>query len=137
MRIDSSVGNQSVAVIMDDPENRSTGSRINLSNNAEFFGNGDKSYVLLVSQNNAAESGGATDAVYLSNNAEGQLLLYAGHGSIEVENNADVNEATAYRIDLGNNAVVTYAEGLANLIFTLGPAGGYTISEWRGARLTR
>ncbi|TSC67794.1 MAG: Uncharacterized protein G01um101472_303 [Parcubacteria group bacterium Gr01-1014_72] len=132
VRIDPSVGSKSIAIIADNPSDRTAGSRITISNTTQFFGSGSpNSYVLLVSQNNSAEQGGGTDAIRISNSATGDLLLYAGHGKIELANSVSLKEVTAYKISLSNTAQVTYETGLASLLFTAGPGGGYVFDRWR------
>ncbi|MDZ7726617.1 MAG: hypothetical protein U5L75_03500 [Candidatus Campbellbacteria bacterium] len=130
INIDPSLGEKSVAIIADKQSDRESSSRIQISNNLEFNGSGeDSSYILLISQNNSAENGGGTDAIKLQNNAEGDLLLYAGHGSITIDNNTDLTEVTAYRIHIQNNATVRYESGLADLVFSTGPSGGYSLKS--------
>ncbi len=131
MRIDPSLGARSIAIIADDPANQIGKSRITLQNATRYEGSGtDPSVVLLLSQNRSAEAGGGTAAIKIQNTAKGDLFLYAGHGKIELQNSANLNEVTAYRIELQNSATVVYKTGLANQIFTSGPSGGYTIGEW-------
>ncbi|KKT21257.1 MAG: hypothetical protein UW04_C0007G0009 [Parcubacteria group bacterium GW2011_GWB1_43_8] len=132
VKINSSLGDKSVAVIADKETNRSSGSRIFISNTVEFFGSGnDKSYILLVSRNNNAEGGGSTSAIDISNSANGKILLYAPHGLMYLSNSISVKEASAYKIQLSNSAKIIYETGLSNLLFTSGPSGGYSIESWR------
>lgn len=130
IQIDSSLTDKSVAVIADNPADRTSGSRIQLENSVDFNGADGNSYILLVSQNESAETGGGVSAIEMQNNATGDLLLYAAHGEINLENNVDLKEVTAYRVRLENRATVEYETGLANLIFTSGPSGGYEIKSW-------
>ena len=135
VNVAASVGNRSVAIVVDDPSNRSTGSTISLSNNISFSGNGNaNSFILLLSQNNSAETGGSNLAIDFANKASGDLMLYAGHGKISISNNTSatspIRTVTAYRVALSNSAQVVYKVGLASLIFTDGPSGGYSIQSW-------
>ncbi|MDP3725921.1 MAG: hypothetical protein Q8R36_01855 [bacterium] len=132
IRADTSMGNKSVVVIADKPSNRLTSSTIELENNVEFFGSGEPgSYVLFVSQNNSAESGGGNKAIEIENSAKGEVILYAPHGEVLLKNNVNLREVTAYRIRLQNNATVSYNMGLQNLLFSTGPSGGYQIIDWK------
>ena len=132
LRVDPSIGNKSVPVIADDPANRATGGTIAIQNSTQFLGNGPQSYVLLLSQNNSAEQGGNTKAIDMQNSSNGgDLLLYAGHGLIELGNSASLKEVTGYQLSLKNSATVTYITGLANLLFTSGPGGGFMFDVWR------
>jgi hypothetical protein len=128
----SALGGTSVALIADNPANRATGSKIESDNSAVFEGSGSPgSYVLLLSQNRSAEDGGSEVAIKLANSARGALLAYAGHGEILLQNSVSLREVTAWRIRLKNSAEVIYETGLANLIFTTGPSGGYVFDSWR------
>jgi len=131
IRVDSSLGSQSVAIIADKISNRSTSGKIELQNSASFEGSGTSgSYVLFVSQNNSAENSGSEKAITVGNSVSGSLLVYAGHGEIDIENSVDLKEVTAYRVRLKNTAQVIYETGLASLLFSSGPGGGYVLSSW-------
>jgi len=131
IRVGPSIINQSVAIITDNPANRLTSSQIDLQNANEFQGNGTKSYIMLLSQNESAEQGGTEFAIQVSNSAEGEMIVYAGHGEVVLKNNVNLREVTAYRIRLQNFAEVVYSTGLASTIFTSGPSGGFDIVSWR------
>jgi hypothetical protein len=128
----ASVGRRSVQFIVDNPLNRLTSSKITVPNSTNFAGSGDsRSYVMLLSMNESASLGGTQKAVDVANSANGDVLVYAGSGLIDIGNNIDLREVTAYQIEVSNGASVTYESGLANLLFTSGPGGGYTIADWR------
>lgn len=131
--IDSSVGARTVPIVVDNEADRLTSSQIIIENSTSFTGSGSpKSYILLISQNNAAELGDTTKtAIEVQQSSYGDLLVYAAHGKIELGNSAALKEVTGYLIHLGNNADITYESGLVNTLFTSGPGGGYTINGWR------
>jgi hypothetical protein len=132
IRVAPSLGATSVPVIAHNSSNQTTSGKITLENSAVFQGSGSSgSYVLVLSQTNSAEQGGGERAITAKNSVDGNLLLYAGHGEILLENSIDVKEVTAWRIRLKNSAEVIYESGLANLLFTSGPSGGYTLDKWR------
>lgn len=132
LKVSSSLGGKSAPIIADNISNQTTSSKITVENSTVFQGSGSVgSYVLLVSQNKSAEQGGSEKAIILKNSADGDLLVYAGHGEILLENSIDVKEVTAWRIRLKNSAEVLYETGLANLLFSGGPAGGYVFDRWR------
>lgn len=131
VRIDASLGNKSLALIADDPSNRLSGSQIDISNSTTFQGSGsDNSYVMLISQNTSASTGGTNYAIRVQNSANGDILVYAAHGEISVENNTSLREVTAYRIRLKNAAQIIYETGLASMLFTGGPGGGWNLDRW-------
>lgn len=128
----SSLGKNSVAVIADNPSDRITSSKIELENSAQFQNSGtDGSYILFVSQNNSAQNGGNEKAIRAENSMSGEVLVYAGHGEAHLKNTVSLREVSAYKIRLSNSAQVVYKTGLANLLFTSGPSGGYEITGWR------
>ncbi len=132
IKVSSSLGASSVPIIADKTSDQTTSSKIMLENSATFDGSGSAgSYVLMISQNKSAETGGTEKAINARNSVTGKLLVYAGHGEILLENSIQVKEVTAWRIRLQNSAEVIYETGLANLLFTSGPAGGYTLNGWR------
>lgn len=132
IKVAASLGAQSVALIADNPTNRTTSSKISSDNSAVFEGSGNaKSSVLLLSQNRSAEESGNETAIYFANSAQGALLAYAGHGEILLQNSVSLREASAYRIRLKNTAKVTYKTGIANLLFSAGPGGGYSLGSWK------
>lgn len=132
IKVASSLGAQSVALIADNPANHTTSSKVLSDNSAVFAGSGSAgSSVLLLSQNRSAEDGGNETAIHFANSTQGALLAYAGHGEILLQNSVSLKEVSAYRIRLKNTAKVIYETGLANLLFSAGPGGGYTIEGWR------
>jgi len=130
--VDSLYGAKSLPIIADKPSDKYSSSRIIVENNTQFNGSGsNKSFVLLLSTNNQAESGGSNFAIQVQNNILGDVLVYAGHGLIQLENNADLKEVTGYKIKTKNNAEVIYDTGIASLLFSSGPSGGYTVDSWK------
>jgi hypothetical protein len=130
IHVDASATGKSIAMIADNPSNRTTSSKIMLENSVTFNGAGTNSFILLISQNNSAELGGGETAINIKNSAMGDILLYASHGKILIENSANLKEVTAYKIHLKNSAQVIYESGLVNLLFTSGPGGGFTLGSW-------
>ena len=128
--VSGTLSGKSVAFIADKTTDRINSSRINVSNSVKFTGSGTNSYVLLISMNNSAESGGGVPAINVSNSMNGDVLVYASHGFIDLSNSVNLREVTAYKLHVSNSAVVEYQSGIANLLFTAGPSGGYTISGW-------
>ncbi len=136
-KVDDSVGNKSVPIIVRsdiDPENRGT---IDINNNPTFYGsvtNGvanPDSYVMLVSRNTGAEVGNDTKAITAGNNVTGNLLLYAPHGKIELSNNVILRAVTSYQLTLKNNVLVDYTVGLSQRLFSWGPGGKWRIKRWK------
>lgn len=131
IKVDPALGGQSVALIADNTTNRLTSSTVSLENGPTFVGSGTAgSYILFVSQNNSAETGGGNKAIEVENTANGALLVYSGHGEVVLKNSIALKEVTAYRLRLQNTANVTYESGLASLLFSSGPGGSWTVKDW-------
>jgi hypothetical protein len=134
VQVDAAVGNRTVPFIADNESNRLTSSSISVEQGTSFTGSGSpKSYVLLISQNEDAETGALNnvDAITLAQSSAGDLLVYAGHGRISLGNSVSLKEITGYLISLGNSAEVIYESGLVNILFTAGPGGGFTLNGWK------
>lgn len=110
----SSYGNISEVVISD--------STIDVSNNAIFQRAGPTSYILLTT------TSPVPDTFQVANNADA-LIAYAPYGEVELSNNVQIREATAWKIDLKNNSTVTYETGLASLLFSAGPGGSWAATS--------
>ncbi|MBI2023976.1 hypothetical protein HYT00_01105 [Candidatus Giovannonibacteria bacterium] len=129
LKLDSSYGSLSDALIVDNPSNRLTSSKIIISNSAKVLGSGTAgSYIALISQNNSAESGGGEIAILPKNTVDASIY-YAPHGKMEINNSTSLKEASAYEIEIKNSATVTYESGLASVMIS-GPTGGYDITGW-------
>lgn len=130
VQIDNTLSGKTVPVVAHDPSNETSKGRITLQNKASFEGAGANSYVIFVSQNTSAEQGGGTAAITVQDQTQGDLLVYAGHGKIVLQNGISLREVTGYRIEAQNSAEIIYESGLANILFTTGPSGGFTLSDW-------
>ena len=104
-----------------------TDNKIVVSNNCTFQGSGSpESYFMLLSDKNSPSE----EIINVDNNSLG-VIYYAGKGRIKFSNLATAKEATAYGMNMDNNATITYESGLADVLFTSGPSGGYTIVHWK------
>lgn len=131
VRLDPSYGAMSGLIIIDKPTNRSAQGVLIVKNSAQIIGSGlDGSYVMLVSRNNSAESGGAVAAIQVDNTSSAPIY-YAPHGLLHIKNNTGLKEAAAYKLKLENSVVLTYESGVQNVRFTAGPSAGYGIKYWK------
>jgi len=130
VRIDPSLGTNSVALIADDPSDRLTGSAINILNNITLLGTGQgSSAIVLVSRNEGGEDWTAIN--YNNNGGDNDVVFYAPGAVVNLNNNASISAITAYLANINNNTEVIYKSGLASLLFSSGPGGGYEIESWR------
>lgn len=130
LQVGPGLSGKSVAIIADNPSNRTTSSKITLQNSTQYIGNGTSSYIMLISQNNSSELGGEEVAIDIKNSVTGKLIAYSNHGEITLQNSMSLKEVTAYKLHLKNTATVNYESGLQNLLFSSGPGGGYEIISW-------
>lgn len=134
IRAQPSLGRKSVQMIVDNPSNRLTSSKISLNQSTQFTGTGDsRSYVMILSMNESSSLGGPEIAINLTNSADGSIIAYAEKGLVQIGNHTDLKEITAHQINVGQNTDVVYETGLASLIFTSGPGGSYVIDDWQQA----
>ncbi|TSC69434.1 MAG: Uncharacterized protein G01um101466_31 [Parcubacteria group bacterium Gr01-1014_66] len=73
---------------------------------------------------------GPGDAINMGNSAN-STIFYAPNGIIAIGNGLSLREATARGMRTGNNTTLTYDTGLANMLFTSGPSGGYMLNYWK------
>lgn len=129
IKLNTAFGPNSEVIVVNNPSDRTTSSKIILTDSAKVLGSGIQgSYVALISQNNSAELGGGEAAVAPQNSVDASIY-YAPHGKIAIQNSTSLKEATAYLLDIRNSATVTYESGLASSNFS-GPTGGFDIIEW-------
>ncbi|MFC1721216.1 hypothetical protein ACFLY0_01510 [Patescibacteria group bacterium] len=132
IQADLALGSNSVVMIADNPADNLNSGTIKVQNTVTFNGTGETgSYVMLVSQNESAEQGGTNEAIEIKNSVSGDLLIYAGHGEVELENSVNLKEVAGYKINLQNTAEVVYETGLASLLFSSEPSGSWVVKDWK------
>lgn len=115
--LDSSYGATSGVIVVD--------GMTNLGNGADLQGSGTEgSYLMLLSTYDSTQNG--VVAVETGNSSISGIV-YAPKGVVELPNGASFKEITAWKIELGNNAVLTYESGLASTVFSAGPAGSFSL----------
>jgi len=118
----SSVGQNGAVLIADAMGATATKGRVDISNNVVIHGNGNiNSFPMIISTNTSSE-----EAIKLENNASG-VILYAPYGGIEISNGTSATQVTARRLELENNASISYTSGLQNASFSNGPGGSWEI----------
>ncbi len=132
LQVSPSLGRKSVQFIVDKPSNRTTSSKISITQSTQFNGSGDsRSFIMLMSMNESAYLGGTEKAIDVANSANGKVLVYADRGLIDIGNGIALKEVTGYKINVAQNADVIYESGLSNLLFATGPGGSYSLEDWR------
>jgi hypothetical protein len=125
IRMDPALESSNVAIIADNPSNRSGSGIITIGQTTIFQGSGfEGSFVFLISQNNSAESGGSIIAIDMSQGSSA-AVAYASHGLISLSQSVGLKEATAYKISLSQSASVSYDRGLPSTLFETGSGGSW------------
>ena len=117
VKLASSYGSGSGMIIAD--------GTVSTSNSASFTGSGTSgSYMMMLTTSTSSS------AINIANSA-GTVILVAPYGTIAFSNTAGAKEAIAKTISMSNSATLTYESGLANVNFTTGPSGSYSVSSWK------
>ncbi|OGE19407.1 hypothetical protein A3D83_04795 [Candidatus Daviesbacteria bacterium RIFCSPHIGHO2_02_FULL_41_10] len=96
-------------------------------NNSDLKGSGTAgSYLMLVSTYDSSQNG--NEAIETGNSSISGIV-YAPKGTVELANGASFKEITAWKIELGNSAVLTYDSGLASTVFSAGPSGSFSLNR--------
>lgn len=86
------------------------------------------SYIMILTTNTSLNT--TTPAALISGGA-GAVIVYAPNGLAKITGGASLKEITAYQVKIDGGSTLTYETGLANLNFSSGPSGSYTVSEWK------
>lgn len=113
LQLSSSYGSNSGIIINDDT--------ITINNNVIFDGAETGSYILLLS----TYENQTITAIQVNNNST-SAIISAPYGIIEVMNNAVLKQVEAHLLKLSNGAIIQYETGLADIIFSSGPSGGWS-----------
>lgn len=98
---------------------------ISVSGGGNATGSGTAgSYLMLVSLNSSE------DAISVQGGA-GAMVAYAPYGTITLSGGASLKEATGYKIVLDGGSTLTYETGLANMNFSTGPSGSWSLDSWK------
>lgn len=109
---------------------------VHISNNGVFQGSGEAgSFVMILTISNcdgtfAVNCTDHNAAIDLHNNAAG-AIFNANDGLIYLHNGVQVSELNAKKIQLEQNAIIAYEQGLINANFSSGPGGGWTVLSWK------
>ncbi len=99
--------------------------KITLHNNGQLKGSGTSGSYLLGLSNFDSRTNGIT--AIDADNGSTTSIFYANNGIIFLHNNASLHEVSGWKIVLDNNAIVTYDSGLAQMFFTSGPSGNFSV----------
>lgn len=117
IQLDPSYGGTSGVLILDGP--------VSFGNGVIARGSGQAESKLMV-----LSLYGSGTAITLGNTGNGDIF-YAPNGIIAIGNGFVAEEITANGIVVGNNATLTYEQGLANIKFSSGPGAGFDVTSWK------
>lgn len=124
--LDSSFGATSGVIIVD--------GTTSLANGSDLKGSGTAgSYLMLFSTFDSSQGGepnecpGDSQAAVDTGNSSISGIIYAPKGKVGLANGATFKEITAWQINLGNSANLTYDTGFASTVFSSGPAGSFSL----------
>jgi len=130
IQVGAGLSKKIVPIIVDNQSDRIGSSLITIGNGMNFSSVTGNSYTMLLSMNKSGETGGSNTAIDIKNSSSGEVVLYAGHGILVIENNTLLRQATAWKIVAQNSSQVKYSTGLMNPNFTGGPSGTFVVSKW-------
>lgn len=116
-KLHSSLGSASGMIIVD-------GTTV-FGNGGDLQGSGTQgSYLMLLSTYNTQSTG---NKAFDMGNGSVSGIIYAPYGEVNLPNGANFKELIAWKITLGNSAVLNYQTGLSNVVFSAGPTGSYSV----------
>lgn len=124
IRLADSYGNASGVIVTD--------GRVTASGGGQYQGNGlSGSYILMITTSTCpvGSCGGNNPAVSVTGGT-GAVILNAQKGTITFNGGAQAKQATAEKIIMTGGTTVNYETGLADINFSSGPSGSWTIEEW-------
>ncbi len=128
IRNDPSTGSKQIMIIADDPANRTSGSKITVSNSGDITNNGTTgTAIFLISANTSAEQGGSVSAIDMGNSVDNDAALYSNHGLLNINQSGKIYMATGYKINLSQSAQLIYNAGIENSLFDTGPGGSWNV----------
>ncbi len=103
--------------------------KIIVEDTAKALGTGRAgSYLMLLSELNSILTGSEAIVIKDSSTID---IIYASKGYILLEDRISLRQVSGYGLKLKDNAKVTYEVGLADTVFTSGPAGGWKVISWK------
>ena len=115
--LNSSYGDESEVIVVDGLSQIDGGTNISGSGT-------EGSYTSVLSTNTAS------NAVNLSGGA-GAVVLMAPYGTININGGTGVKSVVAYKINLSGGAQITYEDGLADINFSSGPSGSWSVDSYK------
>lgn len=130
LKLDPSYNNKSEVVVVHDPDDTGGKGKITIQNSAQILGSGtDGSYIMMVSRNRSAETGGNETAIDVKNSSSASIY-YAPHGKVVAQNasqDVHLKTVTAWKLELKNSASVEYEDLLSEVKI---PFDQWIVTSW-------
>jgi hypothetical protein len=126
VKLDPQYGPNSGLIIVD--------GTVRVKNRCTFFGSdtsnpplNPSSYLMLISTSPAITN---PSAMSVENRVIGSIF-HASNGALLLKNQSDVKQIFGHQISVEDKSLIKYETGLADVIFTSGPTGGWVIRSWQ------
>jgi hypothetical protein len=125
--VDSSMGSLSGILVSD--------GIVNLQGSGGIYGSGVAGSYVVVTTTSSCPGGsncasGNAYALTISGDA-GSVVLNAIDGSVDLQGSVGIKALSAKKVHMSGTAHITYESGLADINFTSGPSGAWTVSSWK------
>lgn len=121
--VDSSLGSASGVIVSD--------GWVNLGGSGGVYGSGaPNSYVIIATKSTCPVGCGTTPAISVSGSA-GSVVVSAPDGTVSFTGSAGVKSVVAKTMTMSGSTEINYDSGLADLDFTSGPSGSWTVDTWK------
>lgn len=84
------------------------------------------SYLILISEFNSQTDPQNRDAILIDQGGQ-EGVIYAGNGSIKLDQNNKLTEITAWKLNLGQGVIIDYKQGYSSNLFVAGPSGSFSV----------
>ena len=107
---------------------------VELEGSGGIYGSGQAGSYVVVATTSTCPGGsncaGGSRAIKISG-AAGSIVLSAPDGRVELEGSVSIKSLVAKQVKMSGTSNIIYDAGLANLDFTSGPSGSWTVESWK------
>lgn len=107
---------------------------VELEGSGGIYGSGQAGSYVVVATTSTCPGGsncaGGSRAIKISG-AAGSVVLSAPDGTVELEGSVSIKSLVAKKVKMSGASNIIYDAGLANLDFTSGPSGSWTVESWK------
>ncbi len=107
---------------------------VELEGSGGIYGSGQAGSYVVVATTSTCPGGsnctGGSRAIKISG-AAGSVVLVAPDGTVELEGSVSIKSLVAKKVKMSGASNIIYDSGLADLDFTSGPSGSWTVESWK------